>query len=83
MTTELASTSPISAVVFAAQIAMNTFKLKKTVAIHVSIDPLNEYRGCHEAACVPGIPGSRHFVFARRPVGIHYVRLVGDTLLSG
>src|SRR5438034_7467807 len=41
------------------------------------------YFGHHEAICVPGIPGSRHFVSARRPVGIHYVRLAGDTLLSG
>ena len=52
------------------------------MVIHVSIKPRNPYAGRHEATGVSGISGARYFVFARRPVGIHYVRGAGPALLS-
>lgn len=54
----------------------------KTVAVHISIALHNHYFAGHEAAHVPRIPGSRHSVATRRPVGFYHVRRAGPTLLS-
>ena len=57
-------------------------KLGKTVATHVPEDRANQYRQCHEAARVFGIPCAWHFVFARQALGLHYIRRAGSTLFS-
>lgn len=54
----------------------------KTVATHVSIDPLNHYLGRHEGARLSRIRGAGHFVFSPHSLGLRYVRRAGLALLS-